>query len=897
MRDEALTTRMQTPWSFLEGRMQDGLRKRHLPADLEWEQLSESRFDQGDAPAAGWQKRGGVQVRAYALEGRTGIEMLAESSGGALGGIEKSLSPAPLAGRNVRIDVTLACTSEPQVTALRGVRLSVEARDLAGRSHTVALPLQGGISPGWETESFTLHFDPALGSATLRIDVIQPGGRIALQRTRVVALPRSLPDMGGLESASGPVNLVVDGDFETGQPRFFAGATRRRPDGSAVAYPLLWEYVEGSVLGRRALWLAQDGESARVGFGPLDLTRTYRTSDRRLMWHLSFYARSSAAGAIQATLKDRYATIGQHRFQTKTTWERYTCTFIAEPPTLTKRAELAGTELLMDFTAQGGSQPIEHWLDVVALTPIPLGSGLEEYPRSAAMEVGLAPPETPSYDLRGLIDRGDAARFTMTLVGPVNARNAPSGGRVALDVLDAWDRSVWSRTSPINFNTEGFQEESASVTLGQGYYRVLATAWSGAPGESDLLSHAQLPLALITTHDTIPRNGRYGLTAAEGIASLRTTHLGAGWIRADLAARQVKSGQGRDFTRWREVMRRARSAGSNVIVGFTLPSDGELDAFLRAWLDDEAATPWALVPSPPVVSGNPVQEYFQQMARIRDTLGELNRETVLVRDLSVTGVSASRTSEMNAARQWPIVGITCAPTRLPEQTESLLQTIAQSVPEGGEIWDLRVPVHLSDPSRLEHLTLISSSPPSMQPVSMLDSPAPPVIAASRMIRSVLIRGLVGAARVCSAAHSLEPVLSIHQPSHLRMHELDHAPRPAVAAFDWMAYLLNHADPVRWVDHPGQCRLLGFACDDGRRIIAVWRPYGLQPSVMQFPGLPGATQRYDLFGQRITLARKSGTALLPVNECVQYLVIPAGHAGSFDNVLSQARILTDDPPGS
>jgi hypothetical protein len=180
-------------------------------------------------------------------------------------------------------------------------------------------------------------------------------------------------------------------------------------------------------------------------------------------------------------------------------------------------------------------------------------------------------------------------------------------------------------------------------------------------------------------------------------------------------------------------------------------------------------------------------------------------------------------------------------------------------------------------------------PPQLQPVVLLEAPLAPDIAASRMIRAWLIRGLAGASRVCSAARALEPVQSSYQPDDFRLHTLQLGPRPAVPACDWMTSLLNHAELRRWIDHPGGSRLLVYAHDDGRRIITMWRPYGLSPTPMTFPALPESAALHDLMGRRIPLQREADRVVIGLNELIQYLIIPAEHAEAVDTLLDQTRI--------
>jgi hypothetical protein len=129
----------------------------------------------------------------------------------------------------------------------------------------------------------------------------------------------------------------------------------------------------------------------------------------------------------------------------------------------------------------------------------------------------------------------------------------------------------------------------------------------------------------------------------------------------------------------------------------------------------------------------------------------------------------------------------------------------------------------------------------------------------------------------------------------RLHENDFTPRPAAVAFERMTSLLNDATLIRWVDLPGGSHLLYYEKDDGGAVAAVWRPFGLSPTLLSFAGLPSTFQVLDCFGMTEPVVTDRSLRLIEVNEVVRYIVAPAGQAGLLNEAIGtvQARITSPE----
>jgi len=908
----------QLEWLPVVGRMDDYARKRHLAASDAWTVILDDTFvGATEAEVPGWRLVGRPDLKPVVVAGAQGIKMSAPIDGPKPFlpvGMERMLNPKQLKDRDVRIEVQLACRSARQSDALKGIRLSLFSLDANDELNTLSLSLVGDMSPGWETRRWHVRFHPTVGPVALRIHAIRPGALATLRRVRLsisnrVGFPATSSRTFVATQPAGvvPKNVIVGGDFESGQRTFFGGATRHWSNGEEMPVPLLWAFDGEAAVHDKSLRIDVVYDDARVGFGPLNLTALPQFNrPSPLRSYLSFHARATRTATMSVTLRTCSRVIAKQRFQLLTDWKQFTSSINIPAHMFDDRRELASAELLFEVENDGEtdlSGPLVYWLDGVAFTDQALTSN---YAPPAPIEVGLFVPGPNHVDVANLVDAKELAVFSVRLItsrakGAVGSSVASndssmSSGRFAIDVLDAWDRVVWTRTtSPVIPKNKISFTDTIQLRLPRGYYRVLATLWSGKPGQSTIVSQASMPLGVIAVDDPVPWGSPFGLTARNGLVSQRTTHLGAGWVRMDLPTQRVQTAEGSwDFALWQEVVSQCEQAQIETVLGLTLPSrEADRKPFIEQWLAATTSLPIGLVLSPPAISRDPTAEYLRQLTRLREMLSGRTAKTRIIGDLSALGGAGKEWTQGLGARESGgelAVGIACTETPLPENSEALLHRIGRQYVDGPKIWDLGVPVQIGGaPIPIvghsgahgwfplgAKIEVLSGT------MARLENPLDPVLSASRMIRSILIRGLAGAQFVCCDAVALSPVRSICDDNDReRLHEADLSPRVALVAFDLMTSLLNDALLVRWIDEPVTgCRVLYFEKDDGRAVAAVWRPFGLSPSRLGLTNLPSKVELIDCVAVPETVIVEGAQRIVLANEIVRYLIAPAAQREAF-----------------
>lgn len=899
-------------WLPACGRMDAAARKRHLPPDSTWEAVLAEGLDRpGPEGMPGWRSVGAPITKAVRLGGESGIELSAPDDATGTCGLERDLDATLLAGRDVRAELRLTCRSIRRLAALQGMELSLLVRDRTGQARTLVLPITADVTPGWETQNWWLRFHPTVATVCLRIHATRPGAALTLDSIRVLARP-TLPERGSVPTtapAAPPLtsagNLISGGSFETGQAAFYTSAAGRWPNDEPMPAPLAWTFDQSGIVGRHALRLYVTHETGRVAFGPLDLTRPGTANAANQRWHLSFYARSTQPTTVTTLLRSCYRTLGRETFQLSPRWYRFSHTFALTALTFDEKADLTAVELSFDFAGDQSHDPNQCWLDAVVLAGAPIES---RYLPPAPVQVGLVGPAIDPADLSNIVSEKEAVTFGIRLVAdPSQAKEVNAKlGKLAIDVLDVWDRAVWTRTTKPVIPTAGVLEDKVQLPLPRGYYRVLATLWTGEPGESTIISRSSLRLAVIAVDDPVPHSNPFGLTTDGANVSLRTTQLGAGWVRMDLAARRLQVAPGTwDFSTWASSMARCRRGEVEVVVGLTLPNSTRAwRLFLTQWLTDTVVLPIGVVISPPAISVQPVEAYNARLALLRQQLRPINEKAAargqtvkVVRDLFASSGSGEGPVSPADGPLADVVGIACTETVLPEATEPLLEGTGRQRPAGVPLWDLAVPVRiggdpglqLSRPAR----GLDPGPGPLRQPggsIRQLTEPIDPVRSASRMVRSLLIRFLAGAELVCCDALALSPVRSIHQDDHRRLHENDLSPRAALVAFDLMASLLNDATLVRWIDEPtSRTRVLYFEKDDGRALAAVWRPFGLSPTRLSLADVPASIEVIDVAGLPVPAPVRGNRRIIESSEIVRYLLAPAGQGDALRQSLDTIEV--------
>jgi hypothetical protein len=885
--------------------MDDDVRRRHLRAAWDETLLATDRFDdsEGRVPDP-WRVIGGVQARPVRVAGRLGAEIVAPRTGWADCRLERPLMPTQTAGRDVCLDIELACPARNRAEAVTGARLSIITRDNNGHARETFLPLAIDVTPGWEHQRWWLRFGPLAGESTLRLHFIQPNAALLIGGVRLTARDWSEPPVPAATSRPAEArNLVAGGSFETGRRAFVGCTLLRWPNGEETAAALPFEVDPDAGVGERALRLHVENGTGRLAFGPLDYLGGSRASGGPVIRYLRFLARAGRPANLTVSLQTRRRTLDRNSFTIGPEWQAFTAVMnIAVRPEDAAGSPVA--ELVFDFPNPGGAEPLDAWLDGVSLTDQPVN----DYVPAEPVELGITGPAALSTDMANVVADTDPAAFNVELAtttaakapasAPAHAAPGPAG-QLALDLLDGWDRRVWTRTTQPALGAGGRYSERISLQLPRGYYRLLASLWSGEPGRSRLISHDAARLAVVSFQDPVPLGNRYGLTSADGCVSGYTTALGAGWIRMDFPAQRVETRPGAwDMALWRGQLNLARQASVELVAGLTLPAgDRTRQAFLDAWLAASVLRPIGLILSPPAIASRPAGEYLEQLQWAGQALATGTR---LVCDLSVLEGAGGETGPSLLPRiPGMVIGYAGPENALPEQSEPLLERIGRRYTDQWRVWDLDVPVRLG--GNLDETDWPALAGGSLEPggVTRLEPPLDPIVSASRMIRSLLLRALAGAQLVCCNAPAFAPARSCLEPDFQAMHEPDLSPRPAAAAFELMTSLLNDATLVRWIDQPGGVHILLFEKDDGRAVAAAWRAYGLSPTPLSLRGLPAGTSFLDCVGCPASPAA-GGAADLPVNEIVRYVLVPAGQAKALGEAIDVAGrptgVISTQPAG-
>ncbi|HSW47397.1 MAG TPA: hypothetical protein VLM89_17675, partial [Phycisphaerae bacterium] len=630
-------------WRPVVGRASADLLRRHgLRAGPETVVLDEGFDRVTSALVPGWHIVGFPSIRPIGLDGAAAMEMRSPVDVRDACGLERPLDAAALAGRDVRVDIRMTCRSFLRVEALEKTRISVIAVDKAGRSDEVVLPLEAGVSPGWEWQSSWLYFSSEVASARIRILATAAGGILTVDAIRLAASDPLAPSRPA--EPSRPANLVIDGDFEAGSVRFFASAAARWPGGQERILPLSWQILSETDAGGRALSLDLSASTGRVGFGPLNLNPAVaRPAGSLQRVFLAFSAKASLSTVLVVSLRTQSGDIGRGRYILTPQWQRFTGSFQFEADTFERRLDLTAAELVFEFISEALPEPNTCWLDGVVLQADPIVS---RYVPRSAVEVGLSGIQRDSTDLANLFDVGQAVAFVVRLAGesaatpvtqPAESASARPVGRLAIDLADAWDRVVARQTREVSLPPGGVWSQLIEAgDLPRGYYRVMATLWAGEPGTSTLISQASMPLAVIGMNDAVPARSPFGLTSRQGNISPRTTQLGVSWVRLELPSRWMEAGPtGWDFAAWQSVVGQCRRAQVDFIADVELPAEfGARQSFLEQWLQDEPFLPIGVVVRPPAIGRLSGRDYLQQLEQVRGVLARRSADLRVVEDLS-----------------------------------------------------------------------------------------------------------------------------------------------------------------------------------------------------------------------------------------------------------------------
>jgi len=908
----------QTQWQPNIGRMNESVWRRHRLAEPAESILWVDRFDRPDGqPPVVWTATGSPVFQQINIDRRTGLRISANPAGTSDCSLQRELNSDQLRGRDVRLSLTLGCNGNRGKESMRDVRISLASKDASGQTHEMFLPFAADVTPGWESIHWWMRFGSDLRSAVLRVHLLKQSAGITVGELRMIALDPPT-ELTGTHTQAKPnrppspsTNLIVGGDFETYRRCFIASLLRPWPNGEDAVVPLHFEFDTEAAVGEQSLRLRiEGGGTGRIGFGPVNLAPAERTN-KPVPWHLKFYARSVKPTALTASLRVRGRTLSRLSVSLGPQWQAFTGLFEI-PENDTDQSVLCSSELVLDILNRDPAGILEVWLDGISLT----GEPIADYVQAEQIELGIAGPVPLTGDLSNIVAEEDAATFQVNLSAnsvthTINetesqtAQTTPTStspasaepvGQLTLDLLDGWDRAIWTRTTEPVLGANGKYSEKVSLTLPRGYYRLLATLWSGRPGESQLISRDESAVAVVSFRDPVPMGNRFGLSTVGGSVSGYSTALGAGWVRMDLSAGRLELNQGVwDFAQWQTQLVTAKQANAEVVVGLTLPTASRFRRqFIEQWLANSSAQLIGLVVNPPAISTRPVEEYLEELAWIGQVLTTASPHTRLVCDLSALDLQTRErpTSELPRGANLA-VGYASTEGGLPENSEPLLESIGKRYMGDLRVWDLGVPVRLGGAGEARNWRIQASRRGlDSGAVSRLEMPLDPVLSASRMVRSLLIRSLAGVQLACCEATALSGSVSVFDDSRQWLHERNLTPRPAMVAFERMTSLLNDATLGRWIDQPGGVRILFFEKDDGGAVVVTWRAFGLQPTRLSLPKLPAGVLVLDCLGQPVAPVNEGDSTILEINEMVQYLVAPVGKAKALSDAVGAALIQSD-----
>ncbi len=904
------------PWGVVAGRMNAYTRRRHVPESAIGRELFVENFDQvPPQQIPGWRVVGPVELKPVLLEFEQGFELRSPEQTLATCGIERPVEASLLAGHKVRVELRLTCQSVQQEKALEGIDFFIRVEDVRGDEYSLPLPIHAAQTPGWETQCWWLRFEEDLSAISFCLHARRGNSRIILDRLRVVEADLSLRQLlrrplKEAEKVQTALNAVIGGDFEAGCSGFYTSAISRWPNGEKMVVPLNWEFAGEGVSGERSLRIHLAEETGRVVFGPLDLQPLAHGRYEQGIWfHLYFHARCERPTSVTVMLHIPSRIVGRATFQLSRNWQPYSQRFFVTASSYEARCDLARAELVFDFTGDGNDPPNHCQLDGVSLADQPLQ---KSYVQPSPVEVGLLGPVPDPVDLSNLVDVGETVGFGVRLTTeadglrklwpveqPTSAPAQPTTtapeadkqkssaqGSLAIDVLDAWDRVVWTRTTTPNLFEQPVYNEMVRLQLPRGYYRVLVSYWTGEPGMSELLSRDVLSLAVISLDDPVPLNNQFGLSLSETNVSTRTTHLGAGWVWAELLANQVKVKPGLyDFSDWQVIARKCRHNSVQLIVGLTLPHSKLLwKLFAEQLVADPHALPIGIMIRPPAIGTDPLANHQAQLSWFRDLLQERQQDVLLMRYFS-RGMDVSAMRQSVEQKLADVIAVSCPQKLIPEMNEPQLEKYSDLRLADRRVMDLRVPVQLGGLSEHNVQVIQRLAGPAQRLSDQLD----PLVSASRMVRAMLIRKLAGAELACCDATALSPVRSLYDDGTRRLHEPDMTPRPAIVAFDLMAELLNDATLMRWIDYPDGSRILYYRKNDGRAVAAIWRLYGLSMTPIALPALPDDFRVMDCFGLPESLQARAQKSIIEANEIVRYIVVPKGQQQVMENALNEAKL--------
>ncbi len=903
-------------WDPRYGRMGAFLRNRHLEPDeaLATDGLAQTvcseAFDSFEpATPRPWEVVGEPLLRTPTEPGRGCFLELEAPPDGGTHGLCREVPAEKVRGEVVRVRVLTRLTSAARARLFGSPQLRWRVTTTDGRVSTVALPLVGRASPGWEAQESLTWFSGSVQRVVLELVHVRTSGACAFDDLVVetpaaeqfdwtaVAGANPLPGVRARAPATA-MNLVANGNFEVGPKGFSVWAERQWPGRGTYVVPQYWYFDSDAKVGQMSLAVPVGGARAAVTVGPFDLIRRGRGERPAERYHLSFCAKASAAAQIEVEWRIDGLPAHVDRFPVGTEWVRHRHVSLTPYVLVSGPDRPVRAELVFRLGDSSSADRVIFWLDGVSMG---VSSPTERYVPPAPVEVGIFGPAPDPTDLGELLQPGDPAVFAVRVANYVDRTYT---GSVALDVVDAGDRPVWTKTVQPLVQADRTWNEQIVLRLPRGYYRVKAAAWSESVGSSSILSRDERAFAVVDLTDPVPRAGFYGLSADAGSVSLRTTQIGSGWVGMPLDLQWCITPEGRaSFAGWLDAIERCHAQDLNIVAklsGIPREAPRRRDLY-RAWMD---ACPVGVAGVH--IDRNDASEVEADVRedgfrRVRRWLGAADTAPPAVLVAMSAEAVALPTRPAGAPTTAPDMPAFAFPTSAPTQAPSVMldgysfRCFAPAMmPELAEPqldqwarvrqatepcgwWDLFV-IGTAGSAYARRARIVTD--PS-SPVVVQTPQADPLRSASCLVRSMLIRHLANADYACSTVHALRTFDTFLDPPEDCLSEYDHSPRPALVAWDWMTALLGDAVPIRWFDKPSDARVFVFAKGDavgpragGAMVAAVWRPFGRSRQRLVLAGLAGKARLYDLFGRPEPGATAGADLIVQIDEIVRYIVAPA-----------------------
>ncbi len=903
------------PWHPGRGRLSEEVCRRHglvasslrrsgLGETVLWETFTNAK----GATVPGWRRVGepGVAVRADPVQGKW-IQLTAPKRGSRCGLVHE-LPANDMAGQVVRLQIKALQLGAAGARPADLPKVQLEWTEKGGKTGTAPLRLQTRPSPGWEACE-TLTAIPE-GVKDVKVSLIARGTSAAgglddvlVERIKPLAVARVAGTVGQRD------NLIDGGDFEVGQRNFSVYGARRVPGRPNLwACPIAWA-IDDTVAagGKRSLRVPLVQEEFRVAFG---WVRVVPGKD----YVVSLFARSNTKVVLRIGVVEYPGVFRFDYFTIDQQFRRVALKVKLEPniPWSAMAVVVRPSDRPADAYAKDPSHVL--WLDRVSLTQ---GDPKTRYDPPAPVEVGIVGPGFEPTDVAHLVQTGEPARLT---IRATNYQTSAWDGRLAIDVVDAFDRPIPSGTRTIKVSVaagETTEQPLGGLALPRGYYKALVTAWPGLVGRGRPHSTAERAFGVVNLADPIPTGNYFGMTVESPRMSRRITQLGAGWVWLKAPPQWCETSDGkRQWSWYKALLDRAHKQRLEVLAdlawtgpGGKPPAPGEK---WRAVCREFAIANKAEAGSAGKVDGLGVLDQAaieglepgKYMALLGQASFEIRRTVAKVDVLGVASCElgsnpfAWLTQAMKGgalARAANGIALRFQSTPLPEDIEPALEQVRswRGTDSFKQVIDVAVGRrgpggYLHVPNLYGYRADEAASGPEVDD---------PVLHASRLVRALAIRQFAPIDRAAWWVESHRPPDILRPSADPQCHEYDNAPRPSLVAFDFMAEMLNPALLVEWIDLPQQMRALCFERSDKNMVVLIWRPFGWSLRPVGLKGMAGRVTVYDLFGRRERHPTRGGDLLVMVNEAVRYLFLPVAVKDQVLWALRQPIPVTSAPAAS